>query len=259
MDGYIKGQMLGRGAFGKTYLAKDYSTGNLCCLKKIFTPEAHLIELLNDEIEILISLHHHHVARFYKHFVEGEDHFLVFEFFEGESLKDFIAKQTSPPTETLVLSFAKQLTQAIMYCHKHKIIHRDLNPANILLTKVENLKLIDFGLAQKVDFAVCDVVSLPYMAPEIVKGEDYSFPVDVWGLGCILYELMMLKRPFPSTKRFELERQIVEINPPSITGSFSPLLIQTVMQMLEKNPISRITFDSIQSILCSLDPSPLKI
>lgn len=75
---------------------------------------------------------------------------------------------------------------------------------NVLLTSEDKIKLIDFGLARVIGASTHSVTTPPYMSPEIVKEESYSFQVDTWGLGCILYELMTLKRPFCSIKQFEL-------------------------------------------------------
>lgn len=180
---------------------------------------------------------------------------MVFDFNEGSSLKEFIGKQTYSVPESLVLSFAKQLTSAIQYCHRHNIIHRDLKPANVLVAKDNTLKLIDFGLSRKVDLSMSHNVGTKcYMSPEVIKNERYTFPVDVWGLGCILYELMTLKRPFSSIDKKELKNQILVIEPQPIKGSFSQSLIQLVMKMLEKDPKSRIDLTKIQEVLVSLHP-----
>lgn len=105
------------------------------------------------------------------------------------------------------------LISALNYLHNEKkIIHRDLNPANILINSSFNVKLTDFGLAKQVTQSVSVMNSfvgtLAYSCPELVQNQKYSEKADVWSLGCILYELVMMKTPFYSNNPLNLAKKV---------------------------------------------------
>lgn len=99
-----------------------------------------------------------------------------------------------------ILNWLAHLTLAIHYLHENRILHRDIKPQNIFLTKEGTIKLGDFGIAKKLDFAIDytkTTLGTPYyLSPEIVLGKQYGFPSDMWMLGVVLYELMTLEKPF---------------------------------------------------------------
>jgi len=125
---------------------------------------------------------------------------LVFEFLERD-LKKYIDAVTSL-SPMLVKSYLYQLLQAIAFCHRHRILHRDLKPQNILIDRHGVLKVADFGLARAFGVPLRtythEVVTLWYRAPEILLGgKQYSTPVDIWAIGCIFAEMVTRKPLFP--------------------------------------------------------------
>jgi NIMA (never in mitosis gene a)-related kinase len=245
---------IGSGTFATLYKAFDTQEKIDVCLKVI---HPHILEQCEEyvllEVEILKKLKHPNVVEYYGHFCENERFYCVIEFAEGGDLETFMNTNNLPLPEETVLLFLEQLISVIQYVHEHKIVHRDLKPENIILTKENKIKICGFTSAKMFetdDFFASTKVGTPrYMAPEIVKEERHSFPVDIWSLGCIAYELMTGRYPFSQSNTIGLEEMILTINPNPIQGNYSPKLSETVMEMLEKDPEKRITLKEIQAKL----------
>jgi len=118
--------------------------------------------------------------------------YLVFEFLE-QDLKRYL-DSVPDVSAALVKSYTYQLLRGIEFCHAHRVLHRDLKPQNLLIDRDGYLKLADFGLARAIGIPVRtythEVVTLWYRAPEILLGtKQYSTPVDIWSVGCIMAEM----------------------------------------------------------------------
>ena len=142
-----------------------------------------------------------------------------------------------------------QICIALEYIHGQKIIHRDLKTQNILLTKTGDIKISDFGISRILsnsdEFASTSIGTPYYIAPEVCKGESYNYQADVWSLGCIIYELCSLKRPFEGNSIAIVLDSILNKEPETISGSYSIALISLVFSMLIKNPSQRPTVSKI--------------
>ena len=122
------------------------------------------------------------------------------EYCDRGDLKRFIQNQKEHLPEIQVLDWFNQMTEGVKYIHSKKILHRDLKPANIFLTSQHKVKIGDFGISKILDLT-CGMVTTcigtaVYMAPEVIGGDPYNSKADVWGMGCILYELASLKQAF---------------------------------------------------------------
>lgn len=119
------------------------------------------------------------------------------------------------------------------------------------------MKFIDFGLSRSTSERMGSIVQTPhYMAPEMVNRKSSSYPLDVWSFGCILYKLMTLKIPFQGSNLLVITKNIYKTDPlPIITDFYSPELIQAVIRILDKNPVSRLPLSKFQEILISLGPT----
>ncbi|KAJ1626285.1 kinase-like domain-containing protein, partial [Pavlovales sp. CCMP2436] len=130
--------------------------------------------------------------------------YIVTELVDGASLLDHLTalrEKGERLGEERVWQIFVQLLLALRYCHKTAaVVHRDLTPANVLLTADGSVKLADFGLAKRRESASAMLESVVgtviYQPPEIIKHEAYSDRADIWSLGCILYETAMLEPPF---------------------------------------------------------------
>jgi len=140
------------------------------------------------------------------------------EFIEGFNLSELLRIQTEkgvPFEERQVWKIVVSLLSVLKYLHVDKaVIHRDLNPANIMVDNNFNLKLADFGLAKAItqhqQMTNSFVGTLVYSCPEIVSNRAYSEKADIWSFGCVIYELMKLKPPFTGTNPLMLAKNIVD-------------------------------------------------
>ena len=134
---------------------------------------------------------------------------------------------------------------ALEYVHGRKVIHRDIKTQNIFLTGNKTIKVGDFGISKVLESTTqvaMTVVGTPYyMAPEACQSEPYTSKSDVWALGCILYELCVLKQPFQADNLLGLVFKIVQDEPGPIPDSYSKEIQDLITMCLKKNPAERPT------------------
>lgn len=152
------------------------------------------------EISLLKELTHPNIVSLLDIIMEESRLYLVFEFLIMDLRKymDTTRKDLSPQ---LVQSFLYQLTDAILFCHARRVLHRDLKPQNLLVTSDGTIKVADFGLGRGFGIPLRvythEIVTLWYRAPEVLLGTDrYSCPVDIWAIGCIFAEMVRRKPLF---------------------------------------------------------------
>nr|XP_033332058.1 cyclin-dependent kinase 4 isoform X2 [Megalopta genalis] len=221
---YQELSLIGNGAYGTVYKAKDLNTGQVVALKKVRVPltEDGLPSSTLREIATLKQLErfeHPHIVRLldvcqgnYLHLPSadgisekldrGLTLWLVFEHVERD-LESYMSacSRTGIPAE-LVKRMSQEILRGVEFLHSHRIIHRDLKPQNLLVSKEGRIKIADFGLAKTYDFEMrltSVVVTQWYRAPEVLLGCSYATPVDMWSVGCILAELSRLQPLFPGT------------------------------------------------------------
>ncbi|XP_021960675.1 cyclin-dependent kinase 2 isoform X2 [Folsomia candida] len=210
MDRFEKVEKIGEGTYGVVYKARDITNKNrLVALKKIrLESESEGIpSTAVREISLLRELDHQNVVCLLD--VIHADHklYLVFEYMEMD-LKKFIDTQTTGLPMLQVKSFLYQMLRALVYCHTHRILHRDLKPQNLLIDSSGSLKLADFGLARGFSMPMRtythEVVTLWYRAPEILLGTKYyTTTVDLWSVGCIFAEMLTRKPLFPGDSEID--------------------------------------------------------
>ncbi|CAL1701864.1 unnamed protein product [Somion occarium] len=171
------------------------------------------------EISLLKELKDDNVVRLLDIVHADQKLYLVFEFLDVD-LKRYMEncnKSGSPITLDIVKRFTHQLTSGLLYCHSHRILHRDLKPQNLLIDKHNNLKLADFGLARAFGIPMRtythEVVTLWYRAPEVLLGSrHYSTAIDMWSVGCIFAEMIRRGHPlFPGDSEIDQIFKIFKI------------------------------------------------
>jgi polo-like kinase 1 len=195
---------------------------------------------MSQEIRLLKSVSHIYIVKLFSHFEDRDSVYVILELCNRHSLKEMLqSRKTITDHETRY--FMRQILLGCQYLHENKIIHRDLKPANILINDQMEIKIGNFGLATKVDCGELKKThsgTPRYMAPKVLEKEGYSYEVDVWSLGCILYTLLVRKSPFVKQTQKDTYNTIRknEYNVPSEVGPLDKSLIK---KLLQHNPRKR--------------------
>uniref|UniRef100_A0A914I4A8 Protein kinase domain-containing protein n=1 Tax=Globodera rostochiensis TaxID=31243 RepID=A0A914I4A8_GLORO len=243
---------LGSGTYGKVSLAFDHKTEREVAVKLIrksaIENKQDLVRIRR-EIRIMSMLNHPNIIQIYEVFENKDKIILVMEYANGGELYDYVSKNGSLP-EAEARRIFRQITSAVLYCHKNKVAHRDLKLENILLDARNNAKIADFGLSNyfgqrhKLLNTFCG--SPLYASPEIINGTPYKGPeVDCWSLGILLYTLVYGSMPFDGRDFNRMVRQIKRgaYYEPDTPSTASML----VRNMLRVNPDRRATIYDIAS------------
>nr|XP_038967977.1 serine/threonine-protein kinase Nek9 isoform X1 [Rattus norvegicus] len=251
---YIPIRVLGRGAFGEATLYRRTEDDSLVVWKEVDLTrlsEKERRDALN-EIVILALLQHDNIIAYYNHFMDNTTLLIELEYCNGGNLYDKILRQKDKLfEEEMVVWYLFQIVSAVSCIHKAGILHRDIKTLNIFLTKANLIKLGDYGLAKKLnsEYSMAEtLVGTPYyMSPELCQGVKYNFKSDIWAVGCVIFELLTLKRTFDATNPLNLCVKIVQgIRAMEVDSSqYSLGLIQLVHACLDQDPERRPTADAL--------------
>lgn len=201
------GKPLGKGKFGRVYLAREKSSGFVCALKVLHKSELQqgkVEKQTRREIEIQSNLAHPNILRLFGHFHDSKRIFLILEFAgQGELYKHLRKAQKFP--EWRAAQYIAQMTAALKYLHGKHIMHRDIKPENILVGLHGEIKVADFGWSVHAPNnrrnTMCG--TLDYLPPEMLKPGSqenyYDEKVDLWSLGVLMYEFLCGEAPFEDT------------------------------------------------------------
>ncbi|XP_034049981.1 serine/threonine-protein kinase PLK1-like [Thalassophryne amazonica] len=252
MKKYTRGRSLGRGSFGKVYEITDVDSKQVFACKMIsksHIQKRYQKENLKTEISILQSLSHHHIISCHSVFEDEDFVFVVLELCSSGSLSEVLRfRQTVMEPEAHYLMM--QLLKGVEFLHKNKVGHRDLKPDNIFFNDRMEVKIGDFGLSTTIKFegelkkARCG--TLNYVAPEVLSGNGYSYQVDVWSLGCVLYTMLVGQMPFHTSSWTETVNHIMD-NEYTIPDHISPAASSLIRQMLCADPAKRPTVTELQT------------
>ncbi|XP_038902311.1 serine/threonine-protein kinase Aurora-3 isoform X2 [Benincasa hispida] len=193
------GKPLGKGKFGRVYLAREVRSKYIVALKVIFKEQMDKYMIhhqLKREMEIQTSLRHPNILRLYGWFHDAERIFLILEYaHRGELYREL--RKNGHLDEKQAATYILSLTQALAYLHEKHVIHRDIKPENLLLDHEGRLKIADFGWAvQSINKRHTMCGTLDYLAPEMVENKAHDYAIDNWTLGILCYELLYGVPPF---------------------------------------------------------------
>ena len=246
-------ELLGEGGMGVVYRAHDERLGRDVALK--FLPPTSLEndvsrKRFHKEARALAKLSHPNIATVYDFDSQDSVDFLVTEYVPGETLAAKLAGGAIPQKE--VLRLGMQLADGLAAAHEAGVLHRDLKPSNLQIMPDGRLKILDFGLAQfchpssgATTESVADLQcagTLPYAAPEQLRGEQASTRSDIYSAGAVLYDMCTGRRAFGEGSAFKIMHSILHDMPklPSeISPKISPLLEQIILKCLDKEPENR--------------------
>ncbi|KAH8400497.1 hypothetical protein KR222_002158 [Zaprionus bogoriensis] len=204
MEDFEKIEKIGEGTYGVVYKGRNRVTGQIVAMKKIRleSDDEGVPSTAIREISLLKELKHPNIVCLEDVLMEENRIYLIFEFLSMD-LKKYM--DSLPPEKNLdsqlVRSYLYQITNAILFCHRRRVLHRDLKPQNLLIDKHGIIKVADFGLGRSFGIPVRiythEIVTLWYRAPEVLLGSPrYSCPVDIWSIGCIFAEMATRKPLF---------------------------------------------------------------
>jgi aurora kinase len=247
------GRPLGKGKFGRVYLAKERTSGFICALKVLHKSEIQVGSVerqVRREIEIQSNLRHPNILQLFGHFHDSKRVFLILEFAGKGELYKHLQRETRFP-EWKAAQYIAQMASALQYLHRKHVIHRDIKPENILMGIHGEIKISDFGWSVHAPNnrrkTMCG--TLDYLPPEMIKpgtsDNYYNEKVDLWCLGVLTYEFLVGEAPFEDTPVMT-HRRILRADM-SIPSFVSPEATDLIKKLLVLNPEKRIPLDQVQS------------
>ncbi|KAL4505506.1 hypothetical protein ABPG72_002568 [Tetrahymena utriculariae] len=238
---------LGQGASGSVELVQK-NDGKLYALKTISMKYMNETEKRSaqSEVTLLKVLDAPTIIRYYEAFVQNDSIYIVMEYAKEGALSDKIQEHKTKGIkidEESILYFTSQIIIALFFMHQKKILHRDIKSQNLFLTKENVVKLGDFGISKALgtnaDFTKTLVGTPYFMSPEVCAGQPYGDKADIWALGCTLYEMVMLRRPFDCENINTLFTMIRSQDPPPLHDNCSTDIRMLITLMLNKDPLKR--------------------
>ena len=246
---------IGKGNYGSVSLVMNKKTKFPYAIKAIcknLIIKDDLAENILLEKNILLKIDHPFIVKLVKSLKDENNVYFLLEYVKGKELFEVIRDIGYLSKEQTNFYIASIMT-AINYLHERKIIYRDIKPENIMVLKNGYLKLIDFGTAKEIEDRTKTIIGTPhYMAPEVILGREYSFPVDFWSISICMYEFICGEVPFGEREDDPMEIYFAIINNEldfnekyiKIDKEFKHIM----KKMLDKNPSYRLcNFHSIKS------------
>ena len=250
LEDYEVGDVLGVGTVGTIYRVTSRHDGKTYALKLLspaVSTDPQIVRRFEREMLILSKLHHPNILAYYSDGEQDGQLFYVMELIEVGTLKSLL-RYGGPLSWQEAAECGRQIAGALQYAHNHGIIHRDLKPGNVFLTEDGQIKLGDFGIARDLHSADLTDAGLTvgtyaYMAPELVRGvRDISGQVDLYALGCVLFEMLTGRTPYEGDNFAALFEQHLHAKPPHVReeGVNCPEALDAlIVQLLAKSPEDR--------------------
>uniref|UniRef100_A0A4W5NMW3 Mitogen-activated protein kinase kinase kinase 1 n=1 Tax=Hucho hucho TaxID=62062 RepID=A0A4W5NMW3_9TELE len=254
---WLKGQQIGLGAFSSCYQAQDVGTGTLLAVKQVTyvrntsSEQEEVVEALREEIRMMAHLNHPNIIRMLGATCEKSNYNLMVEWMAGGSVSHLLNKYGAFK-EAVIINYTEQLLRGLAYLHENQIIHRDIKGANLLIDSTgQRLRIADFGAAARLaskgtgagEFQGQLLGTIAFMAPEVLRGQQYGRSCDVWSAGCAIIEMSCAKPPWNAEKHSNHLALIFKIASatcaPSIPPQLTAGLRDVTLRCLELQPTDR--------------------
>lgn len=251
LDGrYLIESLIGVGGMANVYKGRDIRTGNgiaVKVLKEEFLGNEELVRRFKNESKAISILDHPNIVKVYDVSVTDKLQYIVMEYIDGITLKEYLKQRGGALTWKEVVHFATQVLSALEHAHSKGIVHRDVKPQNIMLQADGSIKMMDFGIArfsraQSQTISDKAIGSVHYISPEQAKGDHTDARTDIYSVGVMLYEMLSGKLPFDGTGTVSIAiMQISEKPKPlaEVAPNVPEGLRQITEKAMEKDPADR--------------------
>lgn len=243
---YRLDRRLAQGGMGEVWKGFDIQLGRIVAVKALRTDTSNVeakLSRLRAEAHNSANLAHPNIAALFDYYEHDGIGFLIMEYVPSKSLADLYHKEkTVEPTRLLPILI--QTARGLFVAHSHGVIHRDVKPANIMVSETGSVKITDFGVSYSSDQEQITqdgmvVGTAQYISPEQAQGEQATAQSDIYSLGVVAYEGLCGHRPFTGTTPVDIAAAHVNDPVPPLPDSVDLQLRQFVMSMLSKNPKDR--------------------
>ncbi|MGH2640969.1 MAG: protein kinase domain-containing protein [Actinomycetota bacterium] len=260
-DRYAVGELLGRGGMAEVYLATDRVLDRRVAVKVLgswLADDGTFVERFRREALAAARISHPNLVAVFDAGTDDEIHYIVMEHVPGETLADVLRREgrLAPGRAT---GIAGSVGDALAVAHAARIVHRDVKPANVMLTGDGRIKVMDLGIARGLDGEDITRTSsilgtAGYVSPEQARGEPVDHRSDIYSLGCVLYEMLTGRQPFDGDNPVAVAYQHVHdapTPPSSLEPSVPPALEAVVLRAMEKDPAAR--YQSVVDMTAALE------
>ncbi|WP_367925568.1 Stk1 family PASTA domain-containing Ser/Thr kinase [uncultured Ruthenibacterium sp.] len=263
LDGrYMIEQLLGSGGMANVYKGHDLQTGRTVAIKVLreeFLENTDLVRRFKNESKAISVLDHPNIVKVYDVNMTGNVQYIVMEYIDGITLKEYMEYRAQPLTYKETLHFVTQVLLALHHAHEKGIVHRDVKPQNIMLLSNGSIKVMDFGIARfsrSESQTMTDkaIGSVHYISPEQARGDTTDAKADIYSVGVMMYEMLSGKLPFDSDSPVSVAiKQISDTPTPlrELNAAVPEALEAITNRAMAKDPRDR--YPSARAMLADLE------